>query len=123
MSVFNVHINRIPISGRIADTAYRPGKFVSANLDKASTANEQNALLLETAGGERILLVQIAGLIARRIICWISEGMSVSRGERFGLICFGSRVEVFLPPGVSVLVKSGQRVKAGETPLGHDDEK
>jgi len=69
------------------------------------------------------MTVQIAGLIARRIICWISEGMSVSRGERFGLICFGSRVEVFLPPGASVLVKAGQKVRAGETPLGYDHEK
>jgi phosphatidylserine decarboxylase len=119
MSVFNVHINRIPISGRIADTAYRPGKFVSANLDKASTANEQNALLLETAGGERILLVQIAGLIARRIVCWVKKGDPAERGWRFGLIRFGSRVDVYLPPAARIQARLGQKTHGGQTILGY----
>lgn len=123
MNVFNVHVNRIPYPGRVERVFYREGKFLSANLDKASEDNEKNAVVIAQGDGRKFMTVQIAGLIARRIICWISEGMSVSRGERFGLICFGSRVEVFLPPGVSVLVKAGQRVKAGETPLGYDDEK
>jgi len=123
MNVFNVHVNRIPYPGRVERVIYRAGKFLSANLDKASEDNEKNAVIVETKDGRKFMTVQIAGLIARRIICWISEGMSVSRGERFGLICFGSRVEVFLPPGASVLVKAGQKVRAGETPLGYDHEK
>ena len=123
MNVFNVHVNRIPYPGRVERVLYHEGKFLSANLDKASEDNEKNAVVIVQGDGRKFMTVQIAGLIARRIICWISEGMSVSRGERFGLICFGSRVEVFLPPGVSVLVQAGQRVKAGETPLGHDNEK
>ena len=123
MNVFNVHVNRIPYPGRVERVIYRAGKFLSANLDKASEDNEKNAVVIATNDGRKFMTVQIAGLIARRIICWLSEGMSVSRGERFGLICFGSRVEVFLPPGASVLVKAGQKVKAGETPLGYDHEK
>lgn len=123
MNVFNVHVNRIPYPGRVERILYREGKFLSANLDKASEDNEKNAVVIAMGDGRKFMTVQIAGLIARRIICWISEGMSVSRGERFGLICFGSRVEVFLPPGASVLVRAGQRVKAGETPLGYDHEK
>ena len=123
MNVFNVHVNRIPYPGRVERVIYRAGKFLSANLDKASEDNEKNAVIVATKDGRKFMTVQIAGLIARRIICWISEGMSVSRGERFGLICFGSRVEVFLPPGASVLVKAGQKVRAGETPLGYDHEK
>ncbi|HPC73359.1 MAG TPA: phosphatidylserine decarboxylase family protein [Syntrophales bacterium] len=123
MNIFNVHVNRIPFPGRVERVIYREGKFFSANLDKASEDNEKNAVVIVQGDGRKFMTVQIAGIIARRIICWISEGMNVSRGERFGLICFGSRVEVFLPPGVSVLVQAGQRVKAGETPLGQDDEK
>jgi len=123
MNVFNVHVNRIPYPGRVERVLYREGKFLSANLDKASEDNEKNAVVIAMGDGRKFMTVQIAGLIARRIICWISEGMSVSRGERFGLICFGSRVEVFLPPGVSVLVNAGQKVRAGETPLGYDHEK
>lgn len=119
MSVFNVHVNRIPLSGRITDTAYRPGKFVSANLDKASTANEQNALLLETAGGGRILFVQIAGLIARRIVCWVKKGDFVERGSRFGMIRFGSRVDVYLPPETQIQARLGQTVYGGQTILGY----
>jgi phosphatidylserine decarboxylase len=123
MNVFNVHVNRIPYPGRVERVLYRKGKFFAANLDKASEDNEKNAVVIAMGDGRKFITVQIAGIIARRIICWISEGMRVSRGERFGLICFGSRLEVFLPPGASVLAKVGQKVKAGETPLGYDHEK
>ncbi len=123
MNVFNVHVNRIPYPGRVEKILYREGKFLSANLDKASEDNEKNAVIITQDDGRKFMTVQIAGLIARRIVCWISEGMRVGRGERFGLICFGSRLEVFLPPGSSVLVRAGQRVKAGETPIGYDDER
>ena len=119
MSVFNVHVNRIPLSGRIAEAAYRPGRFVSANLDKASAANEQNALLLETPGGARILFVQIAGLIARRIVCWIKRGDTVERGRRFGMIRFGSRVDVYLPPDTQIQARLGQKAYGGQTILGY----
>jgi phosphatidylserine decarboxylase len=118
MNVFNVHVNRIPCSGKVRFIHYREGKFLSANLDKASALNERNTILLETTDGREIMLVQIAGLIARRIVCWLKEGMQVSTGERFGLIRFGSRVEVFLPLGSTILVKVGDKVRAGETPIG-----
>ena len=119
MSVFNVHVNRIPISGRIAEVAYRPGKFVSANLDKASAANEQNALLLEAAGDAKLLFVQIAGLIARRIVCWVRKGDPVERGRRFGMIRFGSRMDVYLPPNVQIQARLGQKAYGGQTILGY----
>jgi phosphatidylserine decarboxylase len=119
MSVFNVHVNRIPLSGRIAEVAYRPGKFVSANLDKASATNEQNALLLEAAGGTKLLFVQIAGLIARRIVCWVRKGDLVERGRRFGLIRFGSRMDVYLPPNVQIKARLGQKAYGGQTILGY----
>ena len=118
MNVFNVHVNRMPCAGEVFSIRYRPGKFLSANLDKASEQNERNAVLLRTADGREIITIQIAGLIARRIVCWLKEGMQVKKGERFGLIRFGSRVEVFLPAGANVLVKIGDKVKAGETPIG-----
>jgi phosphatidylserine decarboxylase len=118
MNVFNVHVNRIPCSGEVRFVRYREGKFLSANLDKASALNERNTVLLQTADGREIMIVQIAGLIARRIVCWLKEGMRVTRGERFGLIRFGSRVEVFLPPGSTILVRVGEKVRAGETPIG-----
>ena len=118
MNVFNVHVNRIPCSGEVRSIRYREGKFLLANLDKASALNERNTVLLQTANGREIITVQIAGLIARRIVCWLKEGMQVSRGERFGLIRFGSRVEVFLPLGSTLLVKIGDKVRAGETPIG-----
>jgi phosphatidylserine decarboxylase len=123
MNIFNVHVNRIPYPGKVERVLYREGKFFSANLDKASEDNERNAVVIAMGDGRKFMTVQIAGIIARRIICWISEEMSVGRGERFGLICFGSRLEVFLPPGASVLAKAGQKVKAGETPLGYDHER
>ena len=119
MSIFNVHINRIPTSGRITDVFYKKGRFFSANFDKASLLNEHNALLMETENGKKVLFVQIAGLVARRIICWIKKGDSVVRGQRFGLICFGSRVDIFLPLETKIDVKIGQRVKGGETILGY----
>ena len=118
MNVFNVHVNRIPCSGEVRFIRYREGKFLSANLDKASALNERNTVLLRTADGREIMTVQIAGLIARRIVCWLKEGMQVQKGERFGLIRFGSRVEVFLPLGSTLLVRVGEKVRAGETPIG-----
>jgi len=119
MNVFNVHVNRIPYSGQVVSIRYTPGKFLSANLDKASALNEKNAVLIRTDDGIEIMIVQIAGLIARRIVCWMKEGMKVKKGERFGLIRFGSRVEVFLPLGsTTLLVKTGDKVRAGETPIG-----
>lgn len=119
MNVFNVHVNRIPYSGQVVSIRYTPGKFLSANLDKASALNEKNAVLIRTDDGLEIMIVQIAGLIARRIVCWMKEGMKVKKGERFGLIRFGSRVEVFLPLGsTTLLVKTGDKVRAGETPIG-----
>lgn len=117
MNIFNVHVNRIPCSGKIAGIFYNHGKFISANRDKASLENEQNAVLLETAAGEKILFVQIAGMIARRIVCWLKKGDTVEKGQRFGLIKFGSRVDVYLPHGVDVKVSMGEKVKAGESVL------
>lgn len=119
MSVFNVHVNRIPVSGVISHISYRPGRFLSANLDKASEQNEHNRITLETGTGVRLAFVQIAGLIARRIACWIREGDRVAAGQRFGLIRFGSRVDVYLPPQVRVAVEKSQKVKAGQTILGY----
>jgi phosphatidylserine decarboxylase len=118
MNVFNVHVNRIPFSGGVFSINYKPGKFLSANLDKASELNERNTVLIRTDDGQEIRVVQIAGLIARRIVCWLKEGMKVTKGERFGLIRFGSRVELFLPLGSTLLVKKGDKVRAGETPIG-----
>jgi len=119
MCLFNVHVNRIPVGGRIGKIIYRPGAFFSANLDKASEKNEQNAIFLETQGGRQIVFVQIAGLIARRIACWVREGEEVKAGQRFGLIRFGSRVDVYLPEGSRVAVRPGDNVKAGKTILGY----
>lgn len=118
MNVFNVHVNRIPFSGEVGFIRYRAGKFLSANLDKASAQNERNIVLVRAKDGNEIMMVQIAGLIARRIVCWLNEGMQVSRGDRFGLIRFGSRVELFLPLESKILVRIGDKVRAGETPIG-----
>jgi phosphatidylserine decarboxylase len=118
MSVFNVHVNRIPHEGRITTVSYHPGKFFNANLDKASRHNEHNAIGLETDQGMRIYFVQIAGLIARRIICRIQKNDKVVRGQRFGMICFGSRLDVYLPPDTKLKVGVGDRVQAGTTVLG-----
>jgi phosphatidylserine decarboxylase len=119
MSLFDVHVNRIPAGGRISKISYRSGAFFAANLDKASEKNEQNAVFLDTRDGQRIVFVQIAGLIARRIACWVREGDEVQAGQRFGLIRFGSRVDVYLPEGSRVLVEPGHNVKAGKTILGY----
>ena len=117
MNVFNVHVNRAPESGTVKEIHYNPGKFVSANLDKASLDNEQNAVIMD-CDGRRVMFVQIAGLIARRIVCWVKTGDSLERGERFGLIMFGSRVDIYMPPGTDVRVKPGDKTKSGETILG-----
>jgi phosphatidylserine decarboxylase len=115
MSVFNCHVNRAPVAGRVVAVAYRAGKFLNASLDKASDDNERNGLCLELADGRKVAVVQIAGLVARRILCWTREGQSLRTGERFGLIRFGSRLDVYLPPGVPSLVAVGQTMVAGET--------
>lgn len=119
MSIFNVHVNRIPIGGVIEEIAYHPGKFFSANLDKASRENENNTITLTTGHNERIAFIQIAGLIARRIACWIEKGEHVETGQRFGLIRFGSRLEVYLPCDSSIAVQVRQKVKAGQTVIGY----
>ena len=115
MNVFDVHINRSPVDARIAHIAYVPGKFLSADLDKASLDNERQALTLELDDGRRLGVVQIAGLVARRIVKFVNDGDMLKAGERFGLIRFGSRVDVYLPAGVNALVVVGQRSVAGET--------
>lgn len=122
MSIFNAHINRVPIHGKITDVSYHPGKFFSANMDKASLCNEHNLITLETEDKKKITVVQIAGLIARRIVCWVEQGDHMETGQRFGLIRFGSRIEVYLPPESKILVKQGDKVKAGQTILGYLDE-
>jgi len=119
MSVFNVHVNRIPHEGKVTGIRYFPGKFFSANLDKASKDNEQNAIFIEMPDGKKLCTVQIAGLIARRIICNLQEGESVIRGKRFGMICFGSRLDVYLPADVKPNVVIGDKVKAGTTILAY----
>ncbi len=116
MSVFNCHVNRSPVAGRIEKIVYQPGKFLNADLDKASVDNERNSLVITTAN-VRVAVVQIAGLIARRIICYVREGQPVAAGERFGMIRFGSRLDVYLPPGAAPLVAVGQTATAGETVL------
>jgi phosphatidylserine decarboxylase len=115
MSVFDCHINRSPIGGRIERIVYRAGKFINADLDKASEDNERNAFIIVTVTGQRVAVVQIAGLIARRIVCFAREGDSLGAGQRIGMIRFGSRVDVYLPEGARVLAGVGQIAIAGET--------
>ncbi|MBT5108816.1 MAG: phosphatidylserine decarboxylase [Rhodospirillaceae bacterium] len=117
MNVFNVHVNRIPVDGEISGLSYRPGKFLNASLDKASELNERQAVRLTTSDGHEIAFVQIAGLVARRIVCNLVLGQTARSGERFGMIRFGSRVDVYLPEGVSPMVCVGQIAIAGETVL------
>jgi phosphatidylserine decarboxylase len=119
MTVFNVHVNRTPFTGTVTDVLYHPGKFFSANLDKASKDNEHNAVILETSRGDRLCVVQIAGLIARRIICHVKAGDSLVKGQRFGLICFGSRLDIYLPASAEPCVKIGDKVRAGTSLLGY----
>jgi phosphatidylserine decarboxylase len=117
MSVFNVHVNRIPISGQVYYVKYNKGRFLPAFEDKASLENEQNELGLDTSRG-KIILKQIAGIIARRIVCKIKPGDAVKAGERFGMIKFGSRVDLFLPNNTEIKIELNQKVKAGETVIG-----
>jgi len=117
MNVFDCHVNRAPVPGRIVRVAYRPGKFFNAELDKASEENERNGLVIEAADGQRIGVVQIAGLVARRIVCFVKEGEMIAPGARFGLIRFGSRLDVYLPAGKHAAACLGQRAVAGETVL------
>lgn len=115
MSVFNCHVNRSPVAGRVDRMVYRPGKFLNASLDKASEDNERNSLVIEMNDGRKLAVVQIAGLVARRIVPFVTEGQGLRAGERFGLIRFGSRLDVYLPEGVTPLVALGQTMIAGET--------
>jgi phosphatidylserine decarboxylase len=115
MNVFNCHVNRAPIAGEVVSIAYRSGKYFNASLDKASSDNERNSLALKIADGRQIAVVQIAGLVARRIVCFVKTSQVMRTGERFGLIRFGSRVDVYLPEGVYPLVSVGQSMVAGET--------
>jgi len=117
MNVFNVHVNRMPVSGKVELIRYIPGKFVNASFDKASTDNERSIMVVTGKGNQRFTVVQIAGLIARRIVSWVEPGDKLKRGERFGMIKFGSRVDLYMPDGYVPTVSVGQKVVAGETPL------
>jgi phosphatidylserine decarboxylase len=119
MNVFSVHVNRMPLGGEIALLDYRHGSLVNASLDKASEKNERNVLVVKCPDGREFEMVQIAGLIARRIVCWVRQGNEVRRGQRFGMIRFGSRVDLYLPPEAELMVALGQRVNAGWSPLWH----
>jgi phosphatidylserine decarboxylase len=119
LNVFNVHVNRIPVSGKVETLNYHPGKFLSANLEKASDVNERQALVIEHTEGKRVVCVQIAGQIARRIVCELEEGQDVVAGDRYGIIRFGSRVDVYLPENVEPLVTVGQTAIGGETVFAH----
>lgn len=117
LSIFDVHVQRVPVTGEVRRVAYRPGAFLSADLDKASEDNERNSVLLRTVDGHELVVTQIAGLVARRIVCQVAEGDKVSAGATYGLIRFGSRVDLYVPPGSRVLVEPGQRTIGGETVL------
>ena len=118
LNVFDVHINRLPCEGTIEDVQYQPGLFLVASKPNATLKNEQNAVMIKTAEGAKVLCVQVAGLIARRIVCWVNPRDRAMRGERYGLIRFGSRMDTFLPVGTAIKVSVGDRVKGGETILG-----
>ena len=115
MSVLDVHVNRAPCSGEVRGLCYKPGGYLAAFKREASEKNEQNWIMIETTGGVRVIVTQVAGVLARRIVCWPTVGESLARGERFGLIRFGSRVDVFVPENADVLLKVGDRVRAGES--------
>ena len=119
MSVFNVHVNRVPFAGKVVDLFYNKGSFLNAALDKASECNECSGMLMETPSGQRFLVVQIAGLIARRIVSYPRIGMTLEKGMRYGLIRFGSRVDLYLPPKWQVTVRHGDKVVGGETIIGY----
>lgn len=118
MSVVDVHVNRAPVSGKVSAVLYNPGKFLVASVDKASLENEQNGVAIETSEGHQVSYAQIAGIIARRIVCYLAEGDMVKKGQRVGMIMFGSRVDVFLPASAILRVKKGDRVLAGESIVG-----
>ena len=118
LNVFDVHINRLPCDGVVEDVQYQPGLFLVASKPEATLRNEQNAVMIKTHDGIKVLCVQVAGLIARRIVCWISDREQAIRGERYGLIRFGSRMDTFLPIGTQIRVAVGDRVKGGETIIG-----
>lgn len=115
MSVFDVHVNRAPVTGKVLSVRYHPGKFLVASVDKASRVNEQNGVLLETPEGRRVAYVQIAGLVARRVVCDLAEGDRVRQGQRVGMIRFGSRVDILVPSSAVLKVREGDRVRAGES--------
>lgn len=117
MSLFDVHVNRVPVDGTVRDIRYHRGRFMAAFEDRASEENERNALLIETARGQKLTLVQVAGLVARRIICYPNIGAFVLRGQRMGLIRFGSRCDIYLPKSAEIVVKMGEKVLGGETIL------
>lgn len=117
LSVFDVHVQRVPADGEVVQVSYHPGKFLSADLDKASEENERNTVWLRTVNGHDLVVVQIAGLVARRIVCEVAEGEKVAAGQTYGLIRFGSRVDLYVPRGSRVLVEAGQRTIGGETVL------
>ena len=118
MSIWNVHVNRVPVSGRAERVVYYPGKFLVARLEKASTDNERSALVITNGEGVKILVVQIAGIVARRIVSYVSEGDTLEKGRRYGLIRFGSRLDVYLPTDAVIRVAEGEKVRAGETVVG-----
>ncbi len=119
MSLFDVHLNRAPISGKVLERNYLPGRFLVANVEKSSLLNEQNAMILETEDRFKVLLIQIAGFVARRIVCYAKTGDLLRKGEIFGLIRFGSRVDLYLPTEVKPIVRVGQHVKGGESIIGY----
>ena len=125
MSPFDVHINRAPASGKVLEVSYHPGRFLVASRDKASLLNEQNALVMETEDRSKILLIQIAGFVARRIVCYAKAGDLLNKGEIFGMIRFGSRVDLYLPIDVQPIVRVGQHIKGGESVIGycHEEKK
>jgi len=121
LDIFNVHVNRIPVSGIVKDIIYTPGKFFRANVEKASKENERNIIVIENQKKEKIIVTQIAGLIARRIICNIKMNQKIFKGDRFGIIKFGSRVDLYLPKNYNIMINIGQTVIGGETIISNPD--
>ncbi len=119
MSLFDVHVNRAVVSGVITDVEYTEGRFISANLDKASEQNERNRITIKTPDGRTVVVVQVAGLVARRIVCWVGVDDRIAAGRRFGLIRFGSRLDVYLPEDSRITVSPGRRVRAGKSVIGY----